>query len=123
VKSSLNVSFSLFADVSPTEHEDLFIKKLRQCCVAFNFLEHMEDLKGKEIKRAALNELVDFITANRGALTEPVYPEIIQMVSLRGACMVGDIISVTTGDEYGLRLLEAMYEVRVQSNQYKMVTA
>lgn len=66
----------------PAEHEELFIKKLRQCCVAFNFLEHMEDLKGKEIKRAALNELVDFITANRGALTEPVYPEIIQMVSL-----------------------------------------
>jgi serine/threonine-protein phosphatase 2A regulatory subunit B' len=66
--------------VPPAEHEELFIRKLRQCCIAFDFLDPVADLKGKEIKRAALNELVDYITANRGVLTEPVYPEIIQMV-------------------------------------------
>lgn len=39
------------------------------------------DLKGKEIKRSTLNELVDYITSGRGVLTEPVYPEIIKMVN------------------------------------------
>lgn len=44
-------------------------------------MDPVSDLKGKEIKRATLNELVDYITAGRGALTEAVYPEIIRMVS------------------------------------------
>ncbi len=71
----------MYLDVPAGEHEELFIRKLRQCCIAFDFLDPVADLKGKEIKRAALNELVDYITANRGVLTEPTYPEIIQMVS------------------------------------------
>lgn len=44
-------------------------------------MDPVSDLKGKEIKRATLNELVDYITAGRGVLTEPVYPEIIRMVN------------------------------------------
>jgi len=67
--------------VPASEHEELFLRKLRQCGVSFDFLDAVADLKGKEVKRSALNELVDYITANRGVLTEPVYPEIIQMVS------------------------------------------
>lgn len=38
------------------------------------------DLKGKEIKRAALNDLSTYITHGRGVLTDAVYPEIIRMV-------------------------------------------
>lgn len=68
-------------DVPSSEQEDLFIKKLRQCCVAFDFMDPVADLKGKEVKRCTLNELVDYITAGRGVLTEMVYPEIIKMVS------------------------------------------
>lgn len=67
-------------DVTPSEQEDLFIRKLQQCCVAFDFMDPVADLKGKEIKRSTLNELVEYITAGRGVLTEPVYPEIIKMV-------------------------------------------
>lgn len=70
----------LFSDVPSTEQEELFIRKLRQCCVAFDFMDPVTDLKGKEIKRNTLSELVDYITAGRGVLTEPVYPEIIKMV-------------------------------------------
>ena len=44
-------------------------------------MDPVADLKGKEIKRATLNEIVDYITAGRGVLTEAVYPEIIRMVS------------------------------------------
>jgi serine/threonine-protein phosphatase 2A regulatory subunit B' len=68
-------------DVPSMEQEDLFIRKLRQCCIGFDFMDPVADLKGKEIKRASLNDLVDYITAGRGVLTEPVYPEIIKMVS------------------------------------------
>lgn len=63
------------------EQEELFIRKLRQCCVSFDFMDPVSDLKGKEIKRAALNDLSAYITHGRGVLTEAVYPEIIRMVS------------------------------------------
>lgn len=43
-------------------------------------MDPVSDLKGKEIKRAALNDLSAYITHGRGVLTEPVYPEIIRMV-------------------------------------------
>lgn len=43
-------------------------------------MDPVTDLKSKEIKRACLNELVDYITATRNVLTEPVYPEIVRMV-------------------------------------------
>lgn len=54
-----------------------------QCAVVFDFMDPVSDLKGKEIKRATLNELVDYITAGKGVLTEPVYPEIIRMVIMK----------------------------------------
>nr|CAI5851297.1 unnamed protein product [Callosobruchus analis] len=71
------------ADVPASEQEELFIRKLRQCCVAFDFMDPVADLKGKEVKRCTLNELVDYITGGRGVLTEPVYPEIIKMTTLQ----------------------------------------
>jgi serine/threonine-protein phosphatase 2A regulatory subunit B' len=67
-------------DAAPSEREDLFVQKLRQCCVIFDFLsDPLSDLKWKEIKRAALNELVDYVTHQRGVITEPVYPEAVEM--------------------------------------------
>jgi len=56
------------------------IRKLRQCSVPFDFMDPMAELKGKEIKRDTLNELVDYISTSRGVLTENMYPEIIKMV-------------------------------------------
>ncbi|XP_075145921.1 serine/threonine-protein phosphatase regulatory subunit widerborst [Haematobia irritans] len=72
---------ALKADCSSLEQEELFIRKLRQCCVSFDFMDPVTDLKGKEIKRAALNDLSTYITHGRGVLTEAVYPEIIRMIS------------------------------------------
>ena len=68
-------------DTPPAEQQELFIKKLQQCCVVFDFMDPVTDLKSKEIKRACLNELVDYITATRNVLTEPVYPDVVRMVS------------------------------------------
>jgi hypothetical protein len=80
-RSELYKFLFVVSDVPASEQEELFIRKLRQCCVPFDFMDPVADLKGKEVKRCTLNELVDYITGGRGVLTEPVYPEIIKMVS------------------------------------------
>ncbi|KAI9355737.1 phosphatase 2A regulatory B subunit-domain-containing protein [Zopfochytrium polystomum] len=66
-------------DVPPSERQDLFIKKLQQCSVLFDFNDALSDLKGKEIKRQTLTELVEYISNNRGIITDPIYPELINM--------------------------------------------
>ncbi|XP_029448640.1 serine/threonine-protein phosphatase 2A 56 kDa regulatory subunit delta isoform isoform X2 [Rhinatrema bivittatum] len=69
---------------SPThEREDLFVQKLRQCCVLFDFVsDPLSDLKFKEVKRAGLNEMVEYITHNRDVVTESIYPEAVLMFSV-----------------------------------------
>ncbi|GCB61991.1 hypothetical protein scyTo_0011409 [Scyliorhinus torazame] len=71
----------LLKDVSSTEKAALFQRKLQQCCVVFDFMDSLGDLKMKEYKRSTLNELVDFVAVGRGILTEPNYPEVVKMVS------------------------------------------
>lgn len=88
------------SDVAPAEQEKLFIQKLRQCCVLFDFLsDPLSDLKWKEVKRAALSEMVEYITHNRNVITEPIYPEVVHMVSGRAAAQVylQGLDSVPTG--------------------------
>lgn len=71
---------ALDVETNTAEQQELFIKKLKQCCVIFDFMDPVSDLKGKEIKRSTLNELVDYITSGRGVLSEIVYPEIVNTV-------------------------------------------
>lgn len=68
-------------DSPPAEQQELFMKKLQQGSLVFDFMDPVAELKGKEVKRATLNELVDYITSGRGILTESVYPEVVKMVS------------------------------------------
>nr|XP_013809824.1 PREDICTED: serine/threonine-protein phosphatase 2A 56 kDa regulatory subunit delta isoform isoform X1 [Apteryx mantelli mantelli] len=70
-------------DAPPHEREELFIQKLRQCCVLFDFIsDPLSDLKFKEVKRAGLNEMVEYITHNRDVVTEAIYPEAVVMFSV-----------------------------------------
>uniref|UniRef100_A0A8C1U0D8 Serine/threonine protein phosphatase 2A regulatory subunit n=1 Tax=Cyprinus carpio TaxID=7962 RepID=A0A8C1U0D8_CYPCA len=70
-------------DVAPAEQEKLFVQKLRQCCVLFDFLcDPLSDLKWKEVKRAALSEMVEYINHNRSVITEPIYPEVVHMFAV-----------------------------------------
>uniref|UniRef100_A0A452RSK4 Serine/threonine-protein phosphatase 2A 56 kDa regulatory subunit n=2 Tax=Boreoeutheria TaxID=1437010 RepID=A0A452RSK4_URSAM len=69
-----------FLDVPSSEQPELFLKKLQQCCVIFDFMDTLSDLKMKEYKRSTLNELVDYITISRGCLTEQTYPEVVRML-------------------------------------------
>ncbi|XP_036298541.1 serine/threonine-protein phosphatase 2A 56 kDa regulatory subunit alpha isoform isoform X5 [Pipistrellus kuhlii] len=48
-------------DATSNEQQELFCQKLQQCCVLFDFMDSVSDLKSKEIKRATLNELVESV--------------------------------------------------------------
>jgi hypothetical protein len=81
-RSLMLVFLFVCLDATPGEREDLFVQKIRQCCIMFDFVQDpLSDLKWKEVKRAALNEMLDFVTSNRGVITEAIYPEAIHMVS------------------------------------------
>ncbi|KAA0188658.1 hypothetical protein HAZT_HAZT001633, partial [Hyalella azteca] len=70
-------------DAAPNEREELFLQKIRQCTVLFDFIiDPLSDLKWKEVKRAALNEMVEYVTTQRSVITEPVYPEVVAMFSV-----------------------------------------
>ena len=61
-------------DAKDEDRETLFIDKLNQCCVLFDFYtDPLSDLKWKEIKRAALNEMVEYLSHNRNFITESMY--------------------------------------------------
>ncbi|XP_075261597.1 serine/threonine-protein phosphatase 2A 56 kDa regulatory subunit gamma isoform-like isoform X2 [Convolutriloba macropyga] len=66
------------SETSTGEREALLIQKLRQCSVLFDFsCNPLSDLKFKEVKRATLNELVEYLAHNRGVLTEAIYAEVV----------------------------------------------
>uniref|UniRef100_A0A3P8TL97 Serine/threonine protein phosphatase 2A regulatory subunit n=1 Tax=Amphiprion percula TaxID=161767 RepID=A0A3P8TL97_AMPPE len=70
-------------DAPPVDREELFVQKLRQCCVLFDFVsDPLSDLKYKEVKRAGLNEMVEYITHNSDVVTESIYPEAVTMFSV-----------------------------------------
>ncbi|XP_046847893.1 serine/threonine-protein phosphatase 2A 56 kDa regulatory subunit delta isoform-like isoform X2 [Xenia sp. Carnegie-2017] len=70
-------------DTQLDKREELFIKKLKQCCIIFDFVsDPLSDLKWKEIKRMALYELVDYVAQNRGVLSEPIYKTSCEMFAL-----------------------------------------
>lgn len=70
----------------------MFVQKLRQCCVLFDFVsDPLSDLKWKEVKRAALSEMVEYITHNRNVITEPIYPEVVHVVS-PGVGLIGPVL-------------------------------
>eukprot|EP00040_Diaphanoeca_grandis_P038698 m.257085 g.257085 ORF g.257085 m.257085 type:complete len:571 (+) comp34985_c0_seq1:317-2029(+) len=69
-------------DAPSKERPALFIAKVKQCCALFDFSEAVSELKSKEIKRAALNELIDYISNNRRVITEEMYGEVVDMFAI-----------------------------------------
>uniref|UniRef100_A0A452V5S0 Serine/threonine-protein phosphatase 2A 56 kDa regulatory subunit n=1 Tax=Ursus maritimus TaxID=29073 RepID=A0A452V5S0_URSMA len=68
-------------DATSNEQQELFCQKLQQCCILFDFMDSVSDLKSKEIKRATLNELVEYVSTNRGVIVESAYSDIVKMIS------------------------------------------
>lgn len=68
-----------FADVRPEQRNELFVQKLQQCRVVFDFNDASSDLEGKQIKSQTLHEMLEYITSQRGVITESIYPEVVSM--------------------------------------------
>jgi len=77
------VKMPALKDAAADQVEILFTRKLQQCCIVFDFIcEPLSDLKWKEVKRGALDELVDYVTNNRNVITESIYPEAVHMFAV-----------------------------------------
>ncbi|KAG0193917.1 hypothetical protein DFQ28_002565 [Apophysomyces sp. BC1034] len=70
-----------FHEVPPHLRQDLFVQKIRQCTVVFDFSDAASELREKEIKRQTLQEILEYVSRNRGVLTDAVYPEVVEMVN------------------------------------------
>jgi serine/threonine-protein phosphatase 2A regulatory subunit B' len=68
-----------FHEVPPNRRQELFMQKIDQCNVIFDFNDSSTDMKSKEIKRLALHELLDYVANNRQVITEPMYPRVVEM--------------------------------------------
>ncbi|KAF8654173.1 hypothetical protein AX16_003702 [Volvariella volvacea WC 439] len=68
-----------FLETPPSERPQLFIKKLHQCRVLFDFNDASSELKGKQIKAQTLHEMLEYITTQRGVITDNIYPEVVNM--------------------------------------------
>ncbi|KAJ5563027.1 hypothetical protein N7535_002526 [Penicillium sp. DV-2018c] len=68
-----------FHEVPPNRRQDLFMQKIDQCNIIFDFNDPTADMKSKEIKRLALHELLDYVANNRSVITEPMYPRVVEM--------------------------------------------
>lgn len=70
-----------FHEVAPIKREELFMQKIDQCNIIFDFNDASGDMKSKEIKRLALHELLDYVANNRQVITEKMYPKVVEMFS------------------------------------------
>ncbi|KAM0756299.1 protein phosphatase 2A regulatory B subunit [Meredithblackwellia eburnea MCA 4105] len=68
-----------FLEVPVPERHDLFLQKLHQCAVVFDFNDASTEIGGKQIKAQTLAEMLEWITTQRGVITESVYPEVVAM--------------------------------------------
>ncbi|KAH6757599.1 hypothetical protein C2S51_038747 [Perilla frutescens var. frutescens] len=60
-----------FKDVPSSEKMNLFMSKLSLCCVVFDFTDPVKNIQEKELKRATLLELLDFVSQNPPKFSEP----------------------------------------------------
>jgi hypothetical protein len=68
-----------FKEVPPTEHKELFLRKVEQCKVMFDFNNPASDLAGKDIKQNALTELSEYVSTNRIRITPDMYGAVVEM--------------------------------------------
>lgn len=71
-----------FDEVSSEEKIPLFIAKVDQCNIMFDFNDPSFDIQGKEIKRYTLQELIEFIVTNRLTYTSEMYLHMINMFKI-----------------------------------------
>jgi serine/threonine-protein phosphatase 2A regulatory subunit B' len=72
-----------YTEVPAHQRHELYLRKLIQCQVIFDFNDPSSQLKGKEIKRQALQEMIDYTVTTKGVIVDAIYPEAIRMVRQR----------------------------------------
>ncbi|KAK4053660.1 serine/threonine-protein phosphatase 2A 56 kDa regulatory subunit delta isoform [Microbotryomycetes sp. JL201] len=88
-----------FMEVPAPERHDLFLQKLHQCSVVFDFNDVSTDIGGKQIKAATLAEMLEWITTQRGVITETIYPEVVAMFASNLFRSIPPAVN-PTGDAY-----------------------
>ncbi|XP_077300273.1 serine/threonine-protein phosphatase 2A 56 kDa regulatory subunit gamma isoform-like isoform X4 [Arctopsyche grandis] len=77
------VALPKFENTPLNDRNDLYVQKLRQCCVLFDFAsEPLSDLKWKDVKRTTLIELVEYTSMLKGLIPPEIYPDIINMFAI-----------------------------------------
>ncbi|WBW71307.1 serine/threonine protein phosphatase PP2A regulatory subunit B-56 Par2 [Schizosaccharomyces osmophilus] len=71
-----------FDEVHPSECEQLFIKKLDQCNVIFDFNDPSSDLESKDLKSEALAQMIDLVTFNRGIVNTLLFSHVLHTFSV-----------------------------------------
>ncbi|KAE8676512.1 Serine/threonine protein phosphatase 2A 57 kDa regulatory subunit B' beta isoform [Hibiscus syriacus] len=72
----------LFREVSVSERQNLFMRKLQICCFQFDFSDTLKSTREKEIKRQTLLELLDFIQAGSAKISDVCQEEMIKMIGV-----------------------------------------
>ncbi|ODQ64493.1 protein phosphatase 2A regulatory B subunit [Nadsonia fulvescens var. elongata DSM 6958] len=70
-----------FNEVPVNSRGELFLQKIRQCNVIFDFTDPSADIVGKDIKRMSLQDLLEFISSTRITITDHMYQSVIEMFS------------------------------------------
>jgi len=70
-----------FRDVSASERQALFAKKLHLCSFTFDFTDAGKNVREKDMKRQTLMELVEYVNTGPGKFTEALFEEITLMLS------------------------------------------
>ncbi|KAG5357083.1 Serine/threonine-protein phosphatase 2A 56 kDa regulatory subunit delta isoform [Yarrowia sp. C11] len=68
-----------FNEVPFRKRAELFLQKVKQCNTIFDFGDPSSDIQGKDIKRMALHELLDFVTNTRITITDEMYSQVVGM--------------------------------------------
>ncbi|KAI9482553.1 protein phosphatase 2A regulatory B subunit [Zychaea mexicana] len=71
-----------FHEVPPAQRYELLVRKLAQCQILFDFNDASSDLKNKEIKRCALQEILEYISTTRGTIIDTIYVDIVRMFAI-----------------------------------------
>jgi serine/threonine-protein phosphatase 2A regulatory subunit B' len=70
-----------FRDVSNSEKQSLFIRKLNMCTVVFDFNDSAKNIKEKDVKRQTLQELVDYFSVVTSKFNEVAMQAMTKMVA------------------------------------------
>lgn len=68
-------------DSAVSERPELFKRKLIACSVVYDFNNAQAQLKEKEMKRATLMEIIEYVNTSRNCFAEPVLEHVVSMVT------------------------------------------